>query len=94
MKATDLYQSFWTEQDKLDQQFNTEAYALKVREQERQKKIGGAQVITKIEDKSTKFSNRPHKRVSPSLGYIGKVRALVRSGHISQQRADHLLRQH
>lgn len=89
MKAKDIItEDFWSMQAELDKKFNPEAFDMKTAEEE---KVEKPAVITRYKDDSKKFTNKPQDRRHPSLGWIGKVRAKYKAGHITKEQMEKLL---
>lgn len=76
-------------QEELDKKFNPEAHEMKTKQEEKTPKE--TTVVKHYKDKQKKFTNKPQNRQLPSAGWLGRVRAAYKAGHISKEKMEELL---
>lgn len=92
MRINDIIcEDFWQHVDSLDKQYNPEAHNYRTTQEDKTDTSGQVSVVTRIEDEQPKFTNRKSSDRIPSNGWVGKVRAKYKAGHITKEQYKKLL---
>lgn len=86
-----ICEDFWQHVEHLDQKLNPEAHSYKAKQEDQYPDTEATPVVTEIPDVQPKFTNRKQQDRAPSNGWIGKVRAKYKAGHISKEKYKKLL---
>lgn len=92
MKINDIInEDFWQYVDSLDSIYNPEAYHYRSDTTGKADSSKQTSVVTQLEDDQARFTNRKDSERFPSNGWIGKVRAKYKAGHITKEQYKKLL---